>query len=160
MKRSSKVFLLVIFTLSVIYMQAQEAVTTAGGNVANSSGAVSYTIGQPFVSVSNANGYTLSEGVQQAFEIMEVGIAEEAKVLDVEVIVFPNPTEKEVNIQANGNDKEMQYQLYNVEGKVITAGSWCGEQYSISLQALAKGVYMLRLGDKERGERLFKIVKK
>lgn len=141
-------------------MQAQEVITTAGGNAGNNSGSVSYTIGQPFVSTSNSGGYTIFEGVQQAFEIMEVDIAEGAKVLDVEIVIFPNPTEKEVNIQANGNDKEMSYQLYNVEGKVITTGSWCGEQYSLSLQTLAKGVYMLRLGDKERGERLFKIVKK
>ncbi len=47
----------------------QTSVNTAGGEVENTSGSVSYSIGQvAYTSVSNSNG-SVSQGVQHAFEI-------------------------------------------------------------------------------------------
>ena len=71
-------------------LHAQESPTASGGDATGSGGTVDYSVGQvAYITNVNASG-TVSQGVQQAYEIFTVGIQEAE--LNISLSVFPNPT--------------------------------------------------------------------
>jgi len=62
------------------------------------------------------------------------------------VKVYPNPAFDELHINAIGNndDKYMAY-IYDMQGKQIEVSKFIGENYSIDVNGLASGTYMLSL---------------
>ena len=92
MRSIKKLFnILLIILLGIFSVNAQQA-TSNGGEASGSGGTVSYSVGQ-VVYQSHDNGTnSVSEGVQQAFEISNhVGIAE-ASAIQLTMNVFPNPS--------------------------------------------------------------------
>ena len=72
-----------------IASQAQEAVSSTGGDASGSGGTASYTIGQVvFSNISNGRG-AITQGVQQPYELFVVQGIEEAKGIILECIVYP-----------------------------------------------------------------------
>ena len=71
-------------------VQAQQATTTSGGDASGSGGTAAFSVGQVvYTANTNASG-TLSQGVQQAYEIFTLSIKETE--LNISLKVFPNPT--------------------------------------------------------------------
>ena len=64
---SKKILFAVFFFSSLSY--GQQALITAGGNATSSSGNVSYSLGQVAYTTNGNGNYSVSEGVQQPFEI-------------------------------------------------------------------------------------------
>ena len=62
------------------------------------------------------------------------------------VKVYPNPAYDELHINTNGNsaDKYITY-LYDMEGKQIEISRFTGTNYTINVNGLASGTYMLNL---------------
>ena len=56
----------IIFSFSA---QSQDTVAISGGEATGSGGTSSYTLGQVFYTVTNANSGSISQGVQQNFRI-------------------------------------------------------------------------------------------
>ncbi len=86
-----KTCLMIICLVFFGFVFGQTSVNTAGGEVKNASGSVSYSIGQvAYTSVSNSNG-SVSQGVQQAYQISTLNVEE--KVFNFSLSVYPNPTQ-------------------------------------------------------------------
>ena len=75
-----------------IATQAQEAVSAAGGNTFGSGGTASYTVGQVAYTTNSSASGTITQGVQQPYEILVATGVAEAKGISLECIVYPNPT--------------------------------------------------------------------
>ena len=72
-------------------------------------------------------------------------------------IVFPNPTNDELNIQVETSVIGSTYQLTDITGRHITTGLITEEKSRISLQGLSSGTYLLSIGDQIR--KTLKVVK-
>jgi len=73
-------------------LQAQVTIPASGGNATGSGGTVSYTVGQiQYNTYSGTNG-TVSQGVQQPYEISVVTAIKNTGEITLECIVYPNPT--------------------------------------------------------------------
>ena len=71
-------------------VQAQQATTASGGDASGSGGTAAFSVGQVvYTANTNASG-TVSQGVQQAFEIFTLSIKETE--LNISLKAFPNPT--------------------------------------------------------------------
>ena len=53
-------------------LQAQQVVTTSGGNASGSGGSVSYTVGQIVYTTNTDSNGSVAQGVQQPYEISVV----------------------------------------------------------------------------------------
>ena len=72
-------------------VQAQTAISAAGGDATGTGGSVSYSVGQlTYITNTGTNG-SVSEGVQQPYEILTIGM-DEAKGISLAYSVHPNPT--------------------------------------------------------------------
>ncbi|MDT8308508.1 MAG: hypothetical protein RQ866_03195 [Bacteroidales bacterium] len=85
MKKNSinlKFILISVFAVAVFFStKAQEAVLTAGGDIASPHGSVSYSIGQVIQTMDTATTGSVAHGVQQPYEISEItGIQQIIKI--------------------------------------------------------------------------------
>ena len=65
--------IVILFFFGLSTLQAQETVTTSGGEAVGSSGSASYTVGQLlYTTQKGTNGNSATQGVQQPYEISVV----------------------------------------------------------------------------------------
>jgi hypothetical protein len=72
-------------------MYSQETVTISGGNASGSGGTVSYTVGQVSYTTNTSTTGTVTQGMQQPYEILVVTGLEEADGISLEFSVYPKP---------------------------------------------------------------------
>ncbi len=138
--------LLVLAVFNLTGLQAQEAVTTGGGEASGSGGSVSYTVGQVTYTVHATDNGSLSQGVQQPYEIyVEVGM-EDAAGIDLFCTSYPNPV-MDILILEIGDfeNQSLAYQLYNLEGYLIGSKEITGSVTTIFMGDLAPGIYFLKV---------------
>ena len=91
----TKLFLIAGLVFFSVSSQAQEAIPTAGGEATGSGGTVSYTVGQVNYQTASGTNGSISEGVQQPFEI-SVTSTNDISGVSLNVKAYPNPTQGEV----------------------------------------------------------------
>jgi hypothetical protein len=67
-------------------------------------------------------------------------------------MVYPSPSNGLVTIKANGNNKGLNYTLYNHLGSMIHSGIMDSETLNLNLSAMAKGVYYIKITSFSKSE--------
>ena len=144
-----------MLSVAAISGYAQSAVATAGGD-ATGDGSVSFTVGQTvFTTVANENG-SISQGVQQAYEITtETGI----DVTEIQLSAFPNPTSDVLNLTIDGDFGKVTYALFNNSSALLAKGTANGPKTQIQMGAFKPGVYFLEVKAEGKTVKRFKVVK-
>lgn len=162
MKNIRTTFLFVILLASGLSgLHAQEATLSASGNATGSDGKVSYSVGQvAFLTKSGADG-TITEGLQQPYEILiPIGIDDE-KGITLECLLYPNPADKYVKLKIEKqNINNLSYQLYNMNGLLLQNIKIESEETYIPMDDLAKATYFLTITENGKVLKTFQIVKK
>jgi hypothetical protein len=158
-----KLLILNILTLlffGVNELSAQENIPASGSNASGSGGSVSYSIGQLVYSNNTGPNGTASEGVQQPFEISVVTGIDEAKNIQLNCTVFPNPTTDFLILEVQG-DIQKQYfaNLIDLTGKLISRNEISGNKTKIFMMNLLPSVYFLKIVQYNNEIKTFKIVK-
>ncbi|MCE5347920.1 MAG: T9SS type A sorting domain-containing protein [Bacteroidales bacterium] len=141
-------------------LHAQEAIPASGGNGSGTGGSVSYTIGQVVYNTNTGTNGTEAQGVQQPFEISVVTAIEEAKVISLEFVVYPNPAKDYVILKTGTYDVEnLNYYLYDGNGRLLDKDKVQGNETTISMRTLLPSTYFLKVIDNNRVIKIFKIIK-
>lgn len=136
---------------------AQQNSVASGGDAIGAGGVISYSLGQIDYVTSAGSLGTITEGVQQPYEILILSGMEET---NINLSVYPNPTKDFVVLTVeNVNTQDMTYMLYDVLGKVIENKKLNGSQTSISMVNLANDIYFIKVLNHERELKVFKIIK-
>lgn len=160
--KKNKCVLLVplLVILSHANVQAQDSVNASGGDASSASGSLAYSIGQiNYTSVSNGS-ITVTQGVQQTYQITDVtGL--NTPHISLELLVYPNPAQNYVNLTlANFSSEDKNYfTLNDALGKEIKSQTINSFQTQISVQDIANGIYFLSVYDGNSEIKKFKIVK-
>jgi hypothetical protein len=142
-----------------ISLQAQNSITASGGNADGAGNStVSYTVGQVFYTTISGTG-TISQGVQQT-DISVLTRIEESDGIDLELMAYPNPAVGFVRLKVENYDLEdLSYQLYDMNGTLIQSKKVKGDETQIQLGNNLPGSYLLRITDKNKEVKTFKIIK-
>ena len=158
-----QIIFITIFFCAILTASAQSGLVTTGGDIQGSNGSVSYTIGQVAVQSIEASAVSLTEGVQQPYEIQTIGV-DNWPAITLDAAVYPNPTADKL-ILSMGNGVETQCiaslraALYNTNGQYIQSVDVAGAQTTINMSALSAGTYYLRVTDGQQTLKTFKVVK-
>ena len=156
LKRGVVLFLL----LGITGLSAQESSNSSGGNAAGSEGSVSYSVGQLFYSSISGNSGTVSQGVQQPFEISVLDVAESAN-LDITIAAYPNPTSDQLNLLIKDfNLTDLSFQLFDMQGKMIRNQIIKSNRTQISMNSLPAAIYVVKINQGSKHLKTFKIIKK
>ncbi|KPL09591.1 MAG: hypothetical protein AMS26_22675 [Bacteroides sp. SM23_62] len=133
-------------------LQAQETASATGGDASGSGGRVSFTVGQVVFLTHTAASGTVTQGVQQPFEILVVTGFKEARDISLECKVYPNPAAEFVLLEVQNYDlKDLNLQLYDMNGKILQHKKVEGNLTPIYMGALPPATYFLKIrtGSKE-----------
>ena len=158
MKKLLYISILVFLISNTI--NAQETTVSAGGE-ASGNGVVSYSVGQIVYSAqTGANGNTISEEVQQPYEISIVTEIAEAQNINLNITVYPNPTTEYLIIDIdNYKSTNIKYLIFDINGKLLQSIESEGKITKIETSNLIPSNYFLRVLDKDREIKVFKIIK-
>jgi hypothetical protein len=160
MNNPIKVLISILLFWIGIDMQAQEAVTASGGNAAGSGGTVSYTVGQVAYSTYTSSSGTVTQGVQQPYEILVATGIEEASGISLEFSIYPNPTSDFLKLVVESYKLEnLSFQLYDANGSLLQNGEIVNKETVLNTGDLAPAAYYLRISDNEKEIKTFKIIK-
>jgi len=141
---------------------AQEAFPATGGDASGNGGSATYSIGQVFYqSNTGITESSISEGVQQPFEVSIVTWLEDVEGISLECIVYPNPTRDNLMLRVKGfSNHNMSYQLYDLNGKILDGKDITGASTYISMAAYIRGTYFLKVIEDRKESITYKVIKK
>ncbi|WP_430401188.1 T9SS type A sorting domain-containing protein [Flavobacterium sp.] len=157
--KSRPILLLAAGLLWAGLAQAQESTNATGGDASGSGGTVAYSVGQVVYTTNTAASGTVSQGVQQPYEIFTLGIKETE--LNISLLVFPNPTSDNLTFQISDyNNEKLTYQLYDMQGKLLNNGQIVAQQTQINMNSLPTATYFINVVNQENKKvQSFKIIK-
>ena len=94
-KKAITSIIFLCFGITGVFLE--QVISASGGNFSSSGGTASYAMGNNtlYSSYTGANGYTISQCVQHAYEISSILISYNC----LECTVYPNPTNKHLTIR-------------------------------------------------------------
>jgi len=160
MKKNKLFYCLLLALFFIPKGQAQQSVVSSGGNAIGSGGNASYTIGQVVYTSATGSGGSVNQGVQQPFEIFTLG-TDNFPEITLQMTVYPNPTTSLVylNIE-NYIVDNLEYQLFDLSGRLITNQKISQSETQIQLENLPSAIYLLNVLDNYKIIKTFKIIKK
>ena len=157
--KSIPIVFLVTGFLSAGFAQAQQSANAAGGDATGSGGSAAYSVGQVVYTANNSPSGTVSQGVQQAYEIFLIGINETE--LNSSLSVFPNPILDNLTLQISDyNNEKLSFHLYDLQGKLLNKEQIIAEQTQINTSSLPPATYFIEVLNQENKQvQSFKIIK-
>ena len=137
------------------FAQPHELVSASGASFKNSSGYISYSIGEVITTTLTSSTAVLTQGFLQTS--LQAGVPV-VNTPEIQMSVYPNPVKDLLTLQI-GNPKGFDYLLYDVRGGLLERGQILDERTEINFSALAPAVYILRVTNHKEEVRLFQIVK-
>jgi hypothetical protein len=157
-----KLIFVLVLSFSIAGLQAQESTTTSGGEATGEGGTVSYSVGQVAYSTHTGTSGSVSEGVQQPYEISVI-IGVEETGINLNISAFPNPTTDYLTLKiANDAIQETRFTmaLYDVNGRVIKQQVIVANETTIEMANFVPATYFLRVISDNKEVKTFKIIKK
>lgn len=136
----------------------QNSVNAVGGDIYNNTGSVSFSIGQVAIENTLNTIGSISQGVQQAFEITTLNLKENK--LNLSLSAYPNPAQTQLILHiGNYNQEKLQYNIVSSEGKLLSQGNIQTIETIIDLQYLPKAMYFIEVQDQSTKIQTFSIIK-
>lgn len=149
----------ILTSLIVNNLQAQESTLASGGDSTGVGGSTSYSIGQIVYTTNSGSTGTVAQGIQQAFYITTLSNPE-LKALTLSVQTYPNPTTDNIVLAlTNVEITDLSYVLYDINGRTIANALVNEVQTKIGMQNLTAGVYILKVNQNNAELKTFKIIK-
>jgi hypothetical protein len=150
----------VFLLCAVLSIQAQETIPTTGGDATGSGGSSTYSVGQLVYTTNTDTGGTVTQGVQQSFELFTLSNPELTTV-NLSVITYPNPTSDYLTLKITDSAlNNLSYKFIDINGKVVAIGPITNADTQIAMQQLAIGIYILKVNQNNKELKTFKIIKK
>jgi len=162
MKHKKVKLIVVLLTgLAVSGIQAQTTLPAASGGASGSGGSASYTVGQIVYTTNTGPNGSVSQGIQQAYEISIVTSVKGTDGISLSVSVYPNPATDYLILSADNYDtSRLSCQLYDISGKLLLDKIITGPQTQIAMNNLVAANYLLKVISENKEVKTFKIIKK
>jgi hypothetical protein len=158
-----KVLKIFLFLASVLLatqlVYSQEAFPVSGGEATGFGGSGSYTVGQVFYTSHTATTGVVSQGVQHPFELQTLSNPALTTV-NLSVFPYPNPTKDFIVLEITDKGmNDLRYTLFDVNGRAIVSKAITASSTQIQMKYLAVGTYILKVIQKNKALKSFKILK-
>ncbi len=144
-------------------LSAQSALVGTGGEANGSGGSVSYSVGQIAVQSNSEGSTSISEGVQQPYEIDVVGV-DNYPDITLNAILYPNPTQGNLQLVMSNDQLQMVngqwlINVFDTNGKYLFSKQINSETTQLDLSPYATGTYYIKVCKGKDVMKTFKVVK-
>ena len=155
-----KLCALLLLGLGLTGLQAQESINAAGGVASGSGGSANYSVGQLVYTTNTGSNGSVAQGVQQPYEISAITGIEEAKDINLTITAYPNPTTDYLTLNVKDFElSNLNFQLYDMQGKLLRNEKITGNQTSIVMSNLVPSTYFVKVIQGNKEIKTFKIIK-
>lgn len=148
----------IFFLISSLSLSAQQSIVIAGGDLSGSSGSASYSVGLPVFNYYSDSDYSMTEGNQQPFESISLGI--NTNELEHNFLIFPVPTSQVLNIKINNFDyHNLKVEITDLQGKLLISEFIESLDTQLNLSNLEESIYILSFINQGKLIRTQKIIK-
>ncbi|HNY02012.1 MAG TPA: T9SS type A sorting domain-containing protein [Bacteroidales bacterium] len=160
MKTLLKTVTACLFSLLSLPATSQVAVLSSAGDAWGSGGTSSFSVGQTAFSLVTGNSGTVTEGVQQPYEILFMdGIGDPGFKLDSRV--YPNPAVTRVILSVDQADvTRYRYEMRDAVGVLLEQSALTAKETAIPVAGLPAGTYLLTVLERNRNLATWKVIKK
>jgi hypothetical protein len=152
---------LLLSGFGITILQAQATNPASGGNAIGTGGSVSYSVGQVVYTINTGTNGTVSQGVQQPYEISVLTAIKNTEGISLEYKVYPNPTRGLITLIIKPFDHvNLRVRLYDLNGILLQDKKVESEETPISIENLSSAVYFLKVIKNNQEVKVFKIVKR
>lgn len=157
--KKSKMLALFFLSFGITAANGQQAITTTGGNASGSGATVAYTVGQiVYTTYINTNG-TVSQGIQQPYEIL-VTMGIDNHSVNLKLAAYPNPTSGFLTLHVSNTQlSTLNFELYDISGKLIETRKITSPTETINMDNLPVATYFLKVANNNKEIKTFKIMK-
>ena len=156
-----KNYLLIILVLTAsvsVKAQQLEVVATSGDFYENSSGSLSWTLGEVVIETLSETNFILTQGFQQSK--LTVTAINDLQTSGIELSVYPNPTNSFLFIEVKTDkQRDLQINLFDLNGKLILQKKITGSKQTIHMQNYKPAIYILKVTEGNKEIRTYQIVK-
>lgn len=158
---TKKILLFTFFLLGVKsgygQMVENQSISSAG-DFSSPNGQLSWTIGETLSETFYEGEYeVLTQGFHQPFIIIN-GIGGHIPL--VNILVFPNPTSKNLTVKFENADKNRRVEFYNTEGKLVLSEKIpFSTETNLELSSIPGGLYFLYIKEDEQILKSYRIIK-
>lgn len=139
---------------------AQKAVLATGSNATGSNGSASYSVGQIDYTSKGTNNQ-MTEGVQQAFEIITLSTTETLGANKKDILLYPNPFKDFLFLDFTTNDyRNSEFQLFDSSGKLLKEDKILQAKTEFNFSSLPSAMYIIRINQQGKNIKTYKIIKK
>jgi hypothetical protein len=150
-------FLLAAFVSTDIY--AQQGVTASGVEAFGVGGNASISTGQVFYTEISSQRGTVTQGVQQPFEIYVLG-KDNFKSISLNATIYPNPTVSNISLRIESDDLTgMKYELYDLNGRTLCKDFITEKETVVNMEKYPGAIYILKVYSGSSELKSFKIIK-
>jgi hypothetical protein len=153
--------LLLLFTMVTASSQAQQNIPASGGEASGSEGTTSYSVGQLVYQCKIGSNGSVSEGVQQPYEISVISTTPEVKEINISFSAYPNPTDDILILEISEDGlTDLSYMVLDIKGKLLKHEQIRHARTEIHVSNLLPATYFLKVIQKNTEEmKTFKIIK-
>ena len=126
---------------------AQTAISSSGGQASGSGGTVDYTAGQTTYNSYVGSSGSISQGVQQWFNVSIITIDHpNMEAVSLSAVAYPNPVSYQLQLDVAISDgQNLSYSLYDLNGKCLQQASITDAKSIIDMSAYTEGVYLMKV---------------
>lgn len=158
--KNKKLILGILLLFGLSGLHAQEAIPASGGDATGSGGSSAYSIGQVVYTTHTGSNGSVAQGVQQPYEISVVTGLAEAVNINLQLKVYPNPTNDFLNLVAEEfNNQSLSYILFDINGQILQNQKLSEKETTISMEFLVPATYFLKVLNEQEEIKTFKIIK-
>ncbi|MBN2212597.1 MAG: T9SS type A sorting domain-containing protein [Bacteroidales bacterium] len=158
MKKKIVCFIIIVYGSTLCF--AQQAVSASGGKAAGAGGSANYTVGQVAYKNYIESAGTITQGVQQPYEIFVHTKIEEAPDISLACSAYPNPVNNSLLLKIENNNLEnLMFVLCDANGKTLENKRITAKETIIQIADLNPSIYFLRVINSQKEIISFKIIK-
>lgn len=152
--------ILILLLIPIHPLWSQKGPVAAGNEGTGFGGTISFSIGQiDYISINSPVG-SVSQGLQQAYEIYNITSIVDGSV-EYSMMVYPNPAAEHLILEISGNgwNELTTYCLTDMHGRLLKEGAIEGPKTIISMEHLSAATYLLEIKRNSETIQSFKIIK-
>jgi len=135
---------------------SQEVISASGDHNQNSSGSISWTLGETVTETLQGTSSTLTQGFHQPV----VKVISLEKIQSYSVDAYPNPTSDILNLKIEEDlTKGFHYVIYDINSRELASGKAITNITEIPFSKYAAGTYIIKVFCNELNSTVIKVVK-
>lgn len=145
--------------IAITGIHAQEALLASGDDASGNKGTVNYSVGQVAYSTNSGTNGTVTQGVQQAYEIYVTTGVEETGI-NLSVSAYPNPVTYNLKLFVKTiHESSLAYQLFDMQGILLQTQKVTDNETQIDMSNYVPSTYFVRIINQNQLIKEFKIIK-